>query len=78
MRLPRLYRNASLKTSPLQFRLQRVRQEITAQRCHRIVDPVILARIIDPEVLMSVNAHGGRGFQDYPGYQTRRGSDSLR
>jgi len=32
-------------------------QEIAAQRHHGFVNPAILARILDPEVLVSVNAH---------------------
>src|SRR5450759_2491388 len=54
-RLPCLNCNASLKPIAIQLGLQIAGKEIATQRCHRIVNPFILAWIINPEVLMSVN-----------------------
>src|SRR5438874_492296 len=56
-RLPRLHRNASLKTVALQLRCQIGRKKIPPQRHHRVINPVILASVINPEVLMRVNVH---------------------
>src|SRR4029077_15057453 len=55
--LPRLHRNTALKSLAFQFMPQICRKKIPSQRPHRLINPSVFPRVIDPEVLVSVDVH---------------------
>src|SRR5262249_17489640 len=57
--LARLHGNAALEGAALQLRLQISGQKITPQWKHRVVNPLILPRVVPPEVLVRVDVHRG-------------------
>ena len=56
-RLPRLNRDRPRDTRSIHFTFRVCRQEVAADRRHRVVDPWVLHRIVAPEMLVAVD-HG--------------------
>jgi hypothetical protein len=56
-RLSRLNRDAGVHSSALHLPLELPREKVPSENRHGSIDPVVLRRLVAPEVLMSVDAH---------------------
>jgi hypothetical protein len=56
--LPGLNGHACIEPRARHLRPRMLGQEVALQRRHRAVDPGVAGGVVDPEMLMSVDAHG--------------------
>ena len=61
-------RTGAVEGVRLQVGLQIFRQEIAADRGHRVVDPVKVLLVVNPKVLVGVNLHRSGLNQRLPGH----------
>src|SRR5712691_9051427 len=57
-RLPRLHGNARVESGASHLTLRLRRQRVAPQRCQALVYPAVLGRVVLPEMLVRVDAHG--------------------